>query len=69
MRQWKVNDETTRTLMEAYYRRHLLAGQGRSTALHEAMRELRRAQPHPHFSAPFFAMGRETPLRFLGSNS
>ena len=59
---WKVNDETTRILMEAYYR-HLLAGQGRATALREAMRELRRTQPHPHYWAPFLAMGRETPLR------
>ena len=65
---WKVNDETTRTLMEAYYR-YLLAGQGRATALREAMRELRRTQPHPHSWAPFIAMGRETPLRLLASNS
>ncbi|HYI00692.1 CHAT domain-containing tetratricopeptide repeat protein [Hyalangium sp.] len=65
---WKVNDETTRTLMEAYYR-HLLGGQGRSTALREAMRELRRTQPHPHYWAPFLAMGRETPLRLLASSA
>ncbi|HEX8826413.1 MAG TPA: CHAT domain-containing tetratricopeptide repeat protein, partial [Archangium sp.] len=65
---WKVNDETTRELMEAYYR-NLLAGQGRATGLREAMRELRRTQPHPHYWAPFLAMGRETPLRLLASNS
>ena len=59
---WKVNDETTRTLMEAYYR-HLLAGQGRTPALREAMRELRQTHPHPHYWAPFLSMGRETPLR------
>jgi CHAT domain-containing protein len=59
---WKVNDETTRQLMELYYR-HLVEGQGRATALSEAMRELRRTQPHPHDWAPFLAMGRETPLR------
>jgi CHAT domain-containing protein len=58
---WKVNDETTRELMEAYYR-HLLAGQGRALALREAMRELRRTLPHPHYWAPFIAMGRDTPL-------
>jgi len=63
---WKVNDETTRRLMEAYYR-HLLAGRGRATALREAMRELRRTQPHPHHWAPFLAMGRETPLRLPAS--
>jgi CHAT domain-containing protein/tetratricopeptide (TPR) repeat protein len=64
---WKVNDETTRALMEAYYR-HLLAGQGRASALREAMRELRRTQPHPHHWSPFLAMGRETPLRLPASS-
>jgi CHAT domain-containing protein/Tfp pilus assembly protein PilF len=59
---WKVNDETTRQLMETYYR-HLLEGQGRATALREAMRELRQTQPHPHYWAPFLAMGRDSPLR------
>jgi CHAT domain-containing protein len=65
---WKVNDETTRALMETYYR-NLLAGQGRATALRNAMRELRRNQPHPHYWAPFIAMGRDTPLRLLASSS
>ncbi len=65
---WKVNDETTSALMEAYYR-HLLAGQGRAAALREAMRELRRTHPHPHHWAPFIAMGRDTPLRLLASNA
>lgn len=59
---WKVNDETTRALMEAYYR-NLLAGKGRATALREAMHALRLTQAHPHYWAPFIAMGRETPLR------
>jgi CHAT domain-containing protein len=61
---WKVNDETTRELMEAYYR-NLFAGQGRATALREAMRALRRTQPHPHYWAPFIALGQDTPLRSL----
>ena len=61
---WKVNDETTRALMEAYYS-NLLAGQGRVMALREAMRTLRRARPHPHYWAPFIAMGRDTPLHLL----
>jgi len=65
---WKVNDETTSTLMGSYYR-HLLAGEGRATALREAMRELRRTQPHPHYWAPFLAMGKETPLRLPASPS
>jgi CHAT domain-containing protein len=59
---WKVDDETTSTLMETYYR-NLLAGQGRATALREAMRSLRRTRPHPYSWAPFIAMGRDTPLR------
>ncbi len=62
---WKVNDETTSTLMEAYYR-NLLAGQGRATALREAMRWLRATQPHPHYWAPFIVLGRDAPLRELG---
>ncbi len=61
---WKVDDETTSTLMEAYYR-HLLEGQGRATALRTAMRGLRATQPHPHFWAPFISLGRDTPLRAL----
>ncbi|MGZ3458885.1 MAG: CHAT domain-containing protein, partial [Archangium sp.] len=61
---WKVNDDTTRELMEAYYR-HLLAGQGRTSALREAMRALRQKQPHPHFWAPFIAIGQDSPLREL----
>ena len=61
---WRVDDETTRTLMEAYYT-HLLAGQGRAAALREAMRSLRATQPHPHAWAPFIVLGRDAPLREL----
>jgi CHAT domain-containing protein/Tfp pilus assembly protein PilF len=61
---WKVNDDTTRQLMEAYYT-NLLAGQGRASALREAMRSLRATQPEPHFWAPFIVLGRDTPLRLL----
>jgi CHAT domain-containing protein len=61
---WKVNDETTRVLMESYYR-HLLEGWGRATALREAMRVLRRTRPHPHYWAPFIALGQDAPLRSL----
>jgi CHAT domain-containing protein len=61
---WKVNDETTRVLMEAYYR-NLLAGQGRATALREAMRWVSLIYPHPHYWAPFIALGQDAPLRTL----
>ncbi len=63
---WKVNDETTSRLMEDYYR-HLLAGKGRATALREAMRVLRATLPHPHYWAPFIALGRDAPLRTLAA--
>jgi CHAT domain-containing protein len=59
---WKVNDETTRSLMEAYYS-NLLAGQGRASALRQAMRWLRATQPHPHYWAPFIALGRDGRIR------
>jgi CHAT domain-containing protein len=61
---WKVNDDVTPQLMESYYR-HLLAGLGRTSALREAMRELRRKQPHPHFWAAFTALGLDAPLQGL----
>lgn len=66
---WKVRDDTTPQLMEAYYR-NLLAGQGRASALREAMRTLRLSKPHPYYWAPFIALGRDTPLRsFTGTPS
>ncbi len=65
---WKVRDDSTRQLMEAYYR-NLLAGQGRATALREAMRTLRRTHPHPHDWAPFIALGRDAPLLALAPSA
>jgi CHAT domain-containing protein/Tfp pilus assembly protein PilF len=59
---WKVNDDSTRVLMDMYYR-NLLAGQGRASALREAMRSLRGSRPHPHDWAPFIAQGSDAPLR------
>ncbi|KFE63019.1 CHAT domain-containing protein [Hyalangium minutum] len=63
---WKVNDETTRTLMEAYYG-FLREGQGRCSALQAAMRLVRQSHPHPHSWAPFIALGRDTPLRIAAA--
>ncbi|MFP2910961.1 CHAT domain-containing protein, partial [Pyxidicoccus sp. 3LFB2] len=63
---WQVNDDTTRQLMEAYYQ-NLLAGQGRASALREAMLWLRATRPHPHHWAPFIVLGQDAPLRGLGS--
>jgi CHAT domain-containing protein len=64
----KVNDETTRSLMEAYYT-HLLAGRGRASALRQAMLDLRATQPHPYYWAPFISLGSGAPLRTLRSPS
>jgi CHAT domain-containing protein len=61
---WKVNDETTSELMEGYYR-NLLAGQGRTGALREAMKTLRKKKPHPYYWAPFIAIGQDGPLHGL----
>ncbi|WP_257453719.1 CHAT domain-containing tetratricopeptide repeat protein [Archangium lipolyticum] len=61
---WKVNDDTTRVLMEGYYR-NLLAGRGRSSAMRDAMLALRQSHPHPTFWAPFIVLGRDAPLRAL----
>jgi CHAT domain len=61
---WKVRDDSTSQLMELYYR-NLLDGQGRATALREAMRTLRLTHPHPHDWAPFIALGRDAPLGAL----
>nr|WP_269770289.1 CHAT domain-containing tetratricopeptide repeat protein [Cystobacter fuscus] len=67
---WKVNDNSTRLLMDAYYR-HLLAGQGRASALREAMRSL-RASPlhhHPYHWAPFIALGSDAPLHGISPST
>ncbi len=61
---WKVNDDSTRLLMDTYYR-NLLAGQGRASALREAMRSLRASRPHPHHWAPFIALGSNAPLHSI----
>ena len=61
---WKVKDDSTGQLMEAYYR-NLVAGQGRPSALNAAMRSLRATLPHPHDWAPFIAVGSDAPLRAM----
>ncbi|HEX8697374.1 MAG TPA: CHAT domain-containing protein, partial [Myxococcaceae bacterium] len=61
---WKVNDDSTHLLMNNYYR-NLLAGQGRASALREAMRSLRASLPHPYHWAPFIALGSDAPLHAI----
>ncbi|MDC0711014.1 tetratricopeptide repeat protein [Stigmatella sp. ncwal1] len=61
---WKVNDDSTRLLMNLYYR-NLLAGMGRASALRKAMLSLRSTHSHPHAWAPFIALGSDAPLRSI----
>jgi CHAT domain-containing protein len=61
---WRVNDDRTGDLMTSYYQ-HLQRGQGRVTALREAMKALRQKEPHPYYWAPFIAIGQDSPLRDL----
>lgn len=65
---WQVDDDTTRVLMESYYR-HLRTGEGRSAALRNAMLSLRETHAHPYYWAPFISLGRDTPLRTRGALS
>ena len=61
---WKVDDATTRELMEGYYQR-LLAGEGRADAMRQAMEVVRAQHPHPYYWAPFIVVGNGAPLRGL----
>lgn len=59
---WKVDDTTTRELMDNYYR-GLQKGQGRAAAMQAAMRGVRARRPHPYDWAPFIVVGNGAPLR------
>lgn len=54
---WTVQDDTTATLMEAFYTR-LRAGARPAAALRETQCEALRRQPHPYFWAAFSLHGR-----------
>lgn len=58
---WKVPDEPTRLLMEAFYQ-HLLDGKGRAEALRDAQFDLRLVYPHPCNWAAFICVGDIDPL-------
>ncbi len=59
---WKIDDETTRDLMGRYYRK-LIAGEGRTEAMRQTMKEIRGEHADPNYWAPFFVLGRAEPLR------
>ncbi len=54
--QWRVEDEGTAALMEAFHRR-LRQGVAKDVALQEAMGEVRKDRPNPYFWAPFILLG------------
>ena len=56
---WKVPDETTRTLMVAFYKR-LLAGVPVAAALREAQLELKQSEPDPFCWGAFVCHGHAT---------
>ena len=53
---WDVNDVSTATFMEVFYN-NLGRSSNRSTALQQAMHEVRGAYPHPYYWAPFVLVG------------
>lgn len=55
--QWRVDDDSTATLMADFYER-LLAGDGPAKALGVAQRRLLAEEPHPFFWSPFVLLGR-----------
>jgi CHAT domain-containing protein len=67
---WKVADEATRRLMEAYYRR-LLAGEGRSEAMRQVQLEMLRnpTLAHPFYWASFIPIGAWGPLEVPAKES
>ncbi|MGA2809944.1 MAG: CHAT domain-containing tetratricopeptide repeat protein [Candidatus Acidiferrum sp.] len=56
---WDVHDQSTAKLMAAFYSSYM-ASQDLPAALQSAMRQLREANPHPYFWAPFVLVGKIT---------
>jgi CHAT domain-containing protein/tetratricopeptide (TPR) repeat protein len=61
---WKVDDDATRDLMVAYYKR-LLDGEGRAAAMREVQRAMwpNAATRHPYFWGAFIVSGNPGPLQ------
>ena len=53
---WNVNDESTTTLMETFYRQWTISS-CKSTALRTAMLSVRERYPNPFYWAPFLLVG------------
>ena len=60
---WKVDDEATKRLMTAYYRR-LVAGEGRAEALRQVQLDMFKdaRYRHPYFWASFVPIGADGPI-------
>ena len=54
---WNLNDQTTSTFMNVFYR-EWLNGTPKGDALRAASQEVRRERPHPFFWAPFYLVGK-----------
>lgn len=54
--QWRVEDESTAILMEAFHR-FLRQGLSKDTALQQAMKEARKTKPSPYYWASFILLG------------
>jgi CHAT domain-containing protein len=53
---WKVSDDATALLMQAFYRR-MRTGDNPSAAMRAAALEVRKQYPHPFYWAPFLVTG------------
>lgn len=62
---WRVADRQTHSLMNKYYERIITQRTPRITAMRDAMREIKKTNPHPYYWAPFIAIGRDAPIRPL----
>jgi CHAT domain-containing protein len=60
---WQVDDESTREIMQSFYR-HLKAGEAKHIALHHAKLDYLAAKhkTHPYFWAPFVLLGDNYPI-------
>ena len=56
---WDVHDESTASLMKAFYKDYVATGD-MPGALQSAMKQLRQQNPHPYFWAPFVLIGKLT---------
>jgi len=61
---WDVHDQSTATLMQAFYAQYMQTGD-MPKSLQSAMKQLRQQNPHPYFWAPFVLIGKLTENKSL----